>query len=158
MLAVSVIAASNTYAQDVQIEFDPSVDFSKFTTFAIGESQFDSKNPSLNSDKIRTRLNLSIQKRLEEKGLTFVPDGAPSLKVIYMLDSAKKVRLEGANGPKLNNQVTKIYYTEGTLTLGLRTPQSLVWRAVARVEGENIEGKLDDMVKKAIAKYPPKPK
>jgi hypothetical protein len=158
MLVLGILAARCMVAQDVQIEFDPSVDFSKFTTFAIGESQLDSKNPSLNTDKIRTRLNLHIQQCLEEKGLTFVQDGASSLKVIYMLDSAKKTRIEGANGPKTNNQITKIYYTEGTLTVGLRTSQSLVWRSVARVESENIEGKLDDMVKKSIAKYPPKPK
>jgi hypothetical protein len=158
VLAASVITASYIVAQDVQIEFDRSVDFSKLTTFSIGESQLDSKNPSLNNEKTRTRLNLRIQKCLEEKGLTFAQDGPSSLKVIYMLDSTRKVRMEGTSGPKLNNQVAKIYYIEGTLTLGLLTPQSLVWRSVARVESDNIEGKLDDMVKKSIAKYPPKHK
>jgi hypothetical protein len=146
------------FAQDVQIEFDPSVDFSKFTTFTIGESQLDSKNPSLNNDRIRALLNLQIQKRLEEKGLIFVQDGAATLKVVYMLDSAKKTRIEATSGPKSNNQVTKIFYMEGTLTVGLRTAQSLVWRSVSRIESDDIEGRLDEMVKKSIGKYPPKRK
>jgi hypothetical protein len=68
------------------------------------------------------------------------------------------MRIEGANGPKLNNQVTKIYYTEGTLIIGLRTPQTLVWKSAARVESDDTERKLDEMVKKSIAKYPPKRK
>jgi hypothetical protein len=90
LLALGVMAGCCLIAQDVQIEFDPSVDFSKFTTFALGESQLDSKNPALNNDRIRNRLNLQIQKCLEEKGLTFAQKGASSLNVIYMLNSAKK--------------------------------------------------------------------
>jgi hypothetical protein len=43
----------------------------------------------------------------------------------------------------------------------LRDPdtRSLVWRGIAseeKSEGTKIEGKLDDMVRKAIEKYPPK--
>lgn len=54
-------------------------------------------------------------------------------------------------------------YTEGTLVIDLRDPstRSLVWRGIASEEksdGAKIEGKLDDMVRKAIEKYPPKPK
>ncbi len=108
-LALGVIAVCRILAQDVQVEFYPSVDFSKFTTFSIGESQLDSKNPSLNNDKIKLRLNLLIQKSFEEKGLKFAQEDASSLKVVYLLDSAKKMRIEGGNGPKTNNQVTKLY-------------------------------------------------
>jgi hypothetical protein len=39
------------------------------------------------------------------------------------------------------------------------TTRSLVWRAVAsedKDDASKIEGKLDDMVKKSIEKYPPK--
>ena len=52
-------------------------------------------------------------------------------------------------------------YAEGTLVIDLRDPttRSLVWRAIASEEksdSSKIEGKLDDMVKKSMAKYPPK--
>jgi hypothetical protein len=49
------------------------------------------------------------------------------------------------------------------LVIDLRDPttRSLVWRAIASVEksdANKVEGKLDDMVKKSLEKYPPKPK
>ena len=55
----------------------------------------------------------------------------------------------------------RVPFTEGTLVIDLRDPatHSLVWRAIAREDKRDpskIEGKLDDMVKKSFAKYPPK--
>jgi hypothetical protein len=52
-------------------------------------------------------------------------------------------------------------YAEGTLVIDLRdtSVHSLVWRGIASEEKSDaakIQGKLDDMVKKALAKYPPK--
>jgi len=60
-------------------------------------------------------------------------------------------------------RVVRVPYTEGTLVVDLRDPstRSLVWRGIASEEksdGTKIQGKLDDMVRKAIEKYPPKPK
>jgi Domain of unknown function (DUF4136) len=54
-------------------------------------------------------------------------------------------------------------YAEGTLVIDLRDPgtRSLVWRGIATEEKSDaakIEGKLDDMVKKSLQKYPPKEK
>jgi hypothetical protein len=59
--------------------------------------------------------------------------------------------------------VVRAPFTEGALVLDLRDPgtRSLVWRAIARQDKSNaaqIEGKLDDMVRKAIDKYPSKMK
>jgi uncharacterized protein DUF4136 len=57
--------------------------------------------------------------------------------------------------------VATMPYTEGTLVLDLRDPstRSLVWRAIASEEKNDavkIEGKLDDMVRKSVERYPPK--
>jgi hypothetical protein len=59
--------------------------------------------------------------------------------------------------------VVRVPYSEGTLVIDLRNPAttSLVWRAIATEEKSDpskIEGKLDDMVKKSLEKYPPKQK
>ena len=47
-------------------------------------------------------------------------------------------------------------------TLRDPTTRSLVWRAIAtprkKATAAKIQGKLDDMVKKSIEKYPPKKK
>ena len=50
-------------------------------------------------------------------------------------------------------------YTEGTLTIDLLATRELVWRAIVTEDEKDpakVAGKLDDMVKKAIDKYPPK--
>jgi hypothetical protein len=64
---------------------------------------------------------------------------------------------------RLGTRVVRVPYTEGTLVIDLRDPttRSLVWRGIAREDKSDatkIEGKLDDMVRKSIEKYPPKPK
>jgi hypothetical protein len=60
-------------------------------------------------------------------------------------------------------RVVRVPYTEGTLVIDLRdaTVHALVWRGIASEEKSDaakIESKLDNMVKKAFEKYPPKPK
>ena len=60
-------------------------------------------------------------------------------------------------------EIVRVPYAEGTLVIDLRDPttRSLVWRAIATEEKRDafkIEGKLDDMVKKSLEKYPPKQK
>jgi Domain of unknown function (DUF4136) len=57
----------------------------------------------------------------------------------------------------------RVPYAEGTLVIDLRDPstRSLVWRAIAREEksdANQIESRLEAMVRKSVEKYPPKPK
>jgi hypothetical protein len=63
----------------------------------------------------------------------------------------------------MGTRVVRVPYTEGTLVIDFHDPtiHALVWRAIAHEEKgdpDKIVGKLDDMVKKSIAKYPPKVK
>jgi hypothetical protein len=165
ILAIGLLVVVGAFAQKVEIEFDQSVDFSKFKTFAIRDARLNSKSPSLNSDLVRKRINADIQKYLEAKGLTFVESGASDLNVRYTLGAARKTELESypAGWRGWGTRVVRVPYTEGTLVLDLRDPstRSLVWRAIAREEksdASKVEGKLDDMVRKSIDKYPPKVK
>ena len=61
----------------------------------------------------------------------------------------------------LGTRWVRVPYAEGTLVIDLRDPstRSLVWRGIASEEKRDpikLEGKLDDMVKKPLKKYPPK--
>jgi hypothetical protein len=61
----------------------------------------------------------------------------------------------------LGTRVVRVPFAEGTLVIDLRDPttRSLVWRAISSEEKSDvlkIEGKLDNMVKKSLEKYPPK--
>jgi Domain of unknown function (DUF4136) len=157
ILAVCLLA-SVAFAQKVEVALDKSVDFSKFKTFAIAESVVNTKDSSLDNAETKNRINLNIQSSFEAKGLTAVQGEPPSLKVVYMLDTVVKTKVLSSPGPRPNARVfTKVPYSEGRLIIGLRTSQSLVWRSVARMDAEEIEKKLDEMVKDSIDKYPARP-
>jgi hypothetical protein len=165
ILALGMLVAFCAFAQKIEIEFDQAVDFSKFHTFAIRSARLNSKSPSLNSDLIKKRIDADIQKYLGAKGLAFVPSGDSDLNVRYTLGAVRKSEIETypAGWRGWGTRVVRVPYTEGTLVLDLRDPttRSLVWRAIAREEksdASKVEAKLDDMVKKSIDKYPPKPK
>ena len=166
MRAVLLIlfAATSVFAQKVTIEFDQAVDFAKFKTFAIRDGQLNSKNPALNSELVKKRIDADIERFLTARGLALV-SGHSDLNVRYRLGSARKLEVEEypAGWRGWGTRVVRVPYTEGTLVIDLRDPstRSLVWRAIASVEkgdATKIEPKLDDMVKKSFEKYPPKVK
>src|SRR5260370_4272782 len=163
-LTLGLFLALGVFAQKIEIEFDQAVDFSKFKTFAIRNGQLHSKNPSISSERIKKRIEADLQQYLTAKGLTVATDGA-DLNVRYTLGAARKTEVESypAGWRGWGTRVVRVPYTEGTLVIDLRDPstRSLVWRASAREEksdASKIEGKLDDMVRKSIDKYPPKVK
>lgn len=162
VFALSLLAIPAARAQDITTEFDQAADFTKFKTFAIRDGQLNSRSPALNSELTKKNLETEIVRALTAKGLTMVT-GPADLNVFYVFGSARRVETEsypvGWRG--LGTRVARVPYSEGTLVIDLRDPttRSLVWRGVA-TEGERdptkLAGKLDDMVKKSIDKYPPK--
>jgi hypothetical protein len=164
-LVLGLLMAASAFAQKIDVESDQAVDFSRFRTFAIREGRLNSKNPALNSELVRKRLDADIQKFLGAKGLVFVPSGPSDLNVRYTLGSVRghEVETYPAGWRGWGTRVVRVPYTEGTLVIDLRdtNTRSLVWRAIAREnksDAYKIEGKLDDMVRKSIDKYPPKMK
>jgi hypothetical protein len=164
VLILILLAASSVFAQKVTVEFDEAANFSTYKTFSIREGQLNSKDPALNSELIRKRISADIERGLTARGLTMVT-GRADLNVQFRLGSARKTEVERypAGWRGLGTRVVKIPYTEGSLVIDLRDTgtRSLVWRAIAREEKSDatkLEGKLDDMVKKSLEKYPPKQK
>lgn len=160
---LGLLAAGCVCGQKIQIESDPAVDFSQFKTFTILPGRLHSQNPSLNGELVRKRIDFDIQKYLSAKKLTYVASGPADLNVIYTLGAVRRSQLEAypAGWRGWGTRVVRVPFTEGTLVIDLRNPatRSLVFRAIAREDkgdASKIEGKLDDMVKKAIDKYPPK--
>ncbi len=160
-----VAAACSAFAQKITVEFDQTADFSHYKTFAIRNGQLNSKNPALNSELVKKRIDGDIEKYLSARGLTMVSEGKSDLNVRYTLGSARRIEREAypAGWRGWGTRIVRVPYTEGTLVIDLRDPstRSLVWRAIAAEEKSDaikIEGKLDDMVKKSFEKYPPKQK
>jgi hypothetical protein len=163
-LLLTLLAALGALAQKITVEFDQAADFSKYQTFAIRDGQLNSRNPALNSELVKKRIDAGIDRFLTARGLTMV-SGRSDLNVRYRFGSARKAELERypAGWRGLGTRIVRVPYTEGTLVIDLRDPSthSLIWRAIAREDKSDatkIESKLDDMVKKSFQNYPPKPK
>jgi Domain of unknown function (DUF4136) len=164
ILGLVVLSAALAWAQKITVEFDQAADFSKYKTFAIRDGQLNSRNPALNSELVKKRIEADIVRDLTARGLE-ITTGRSDLNVRYHFGSVRKAELETypAGWRGFGTRVVRVPYTEGTLVIDLRDPstRSLVWRGIASEEksdGTKIEGKLDDMVRKSIEKYPPKPK
>ena len=162
MAVLCLLLAQAATAQKVTVEFDKGADFSKFKTFAIRGGQLNSRNPALNSNLVKKQIEADIEKDLTSKGLTLA-SGAADLNVRYTFGQARKVEVETypAGWYGLGTRAVRVPYAEGTLVLDLRDPSTgtLVWRGVAsdeKTDPAKLEGKIDDMVKKSIDKYPPK--
>ena len=161
-LILIFLAASGAYAQKVTVEFDQTTDFTKYKTFAIRDGQLNSKNPALNSELVKKQIEADIAKALTARGLTMV-SGPSDLNVRYRFGSARKMEREAypAGWRGFGTRIVRVPYAEGTLVIDLRDPstKSLVWRGISSEEKSDaakIQGKLDDMVKKSLEKYPPK--
>jgi len=162
LLAAGLLFSAAAYAQRVSIEFDRTVDFSKFHTFAIRAHNLNSKNPALNSELVQKQIDQDVIHFLTAKGLE-VTTGRSDLNVRYTLGSVRRIETEAypAGWYGWGTRIVRVPYAEGTLVIDLRdaTTRSLVWRAIATEEQRNpekLQGKLDNMVKKSFAKYPPK--
>ena len=165
LLFLGLLFAQGARAQKITMEFDQTIDFSKYKTFAIRDGQLNSGNPALNSPLVKKQIEADIQNDLTAKGLTLVPSGPSDLNVRYTFGAARKTEIEAypAGWYGFGTRYVRVPYSEGTLVIDLRDPttRSLVWRAIAAEEKSDatkIQGKLDDMVKKSIDKYPPKKK
>jgi hypothetical protein len=161
-MILSLLAAHGAFAQKVTVEFDQAANFGNYKTFAIREGQLNSKNPALNSDLVKKQIEADIEHDLTSKGLTMVT-GRSDLNVRYTFGAARKTEVEAypAGWYGMGTRYVRVPYSEGTLVIDLRDPttRSLVWRAIAsqdKSDATKIEGKLNDMVKKSIEKYPPK--
>jgi len=159
-----LLAAHVAFAQKITVEFDRAADFSKYKTFAIRDGQLNSKNPTLNNDLVKKRIEADIVRSLTARGLMEV-SGPSDLNVRYHFGAARKAEVETypAGWYGLRTRVVRVPYSEGTLVIDLRDPttRSLVWRGVSsedKSDASKIEAKLDDMVKKSLDKYPPKEK
>jgi hypothetical protein len=165
VLFLGLLVSQAVWAQKITMEFDQSVDFSRYKTFAIREGQLNSGNPALNSPLVKKQIEADIQNALTAKGLTMATGGPADLNVRYTFGAARKTEIEAypAGWYGRGTRYVRVPYAEGTLVIDLRDPttRSLVWRSIAAEEKSDatkIQGKLDDMVKKSMEKYPPKKK
>src|SRR5262245_19182457 len=129
-VALSVCATS-AFAQKITTQFDESVDFTRFKTFAIREGNIYSQSPVLNSELTKKRIEAEIEKALKAKGLTQAT-GKTDLNVFFFLGARPGLDTEVfPTGPRGRGaRVVTVPNTAGTMSIDMRDPttRSLVWR------------------------------
>ena len=163
ILAVSVLIASGASAQKISTQFDQAADFSHYKTFTIRRGQLNSKDPALNSELLRKQIEADIARALTAKGLTQAT-GRADLNISYRLGESRVSEVDRYPAGPYGRRVRTVRsaHQRGTLVVDLfDVSRSMVWRAIATEDqktGADIARKLDDMVRKAFDKYPPKQK
>ncbi|HWF12743.1 MAG TPA: hypothetical protein VG272_03335 [Candidatus Acidoferrales bacterium] len=67
-LVLALFVAQGARAQKITMEFDQSIDFSRYKTFAIRDGQLNSRNPALGGELVKKQIETDIQNDLTAKG------------------------------------------------------------------------------------------
>ena len=169
LLFTIVLVATAAHAQKIKVEYDKSLDFSKFKTYAIDP----------NGETAKPMLRLAIQGAVEDdlnkRGLTKVA-GNPDVYVQVFGASEHDITghyhdpVYGGAIPPLNSgitlwhnipgTVTTVVIPKGTLVIDIvdAGKKELVWRGIAKAKlSDNREKLLDQVntaVEKMFAQYP----
>ena len=168
ILLLTLLAATATFAQKVNVDWDRGTDFSKFHTYAWQPSTHPAKG--LWDQRIIDGVNTQLQ----AKGLKLV-DSSPDLWVVYSNSIKKNQQVVGTGynmGPAWGwgywgGPTTTTYNTyttrEGTLIVDIAdaNDHQLLWRGSATDtlsdnSDKNIK-KLNNALNKLFKNFPPKP-
>ena len=172
LVALAVVAAASPAQQlrmpKVQVHADPEVDFSVFRTFGWK----DPVSPA-ESREVHTSIFWYVDRGLEEKGLTKIPDGSETVPDLFVRYYAKGRRsIQGTpiqtqeilpGSPKSMTTSFDLHKVRsGTLILELQraSDEQAVWRAgtdISRIDQKHIDAEVQRAVRMLLAKFPPKP-
>ena len=173
VLAVLLLAAP-ALAQKIFVDYDRSVDPSKYKTFAWGPTP----GPSLKEDSplMHSRIKNAIEYHLTEGGLVEDPEN-PDIYVTYYTDVEDEVRLDTTHmgygyGPGWgwspywgggmgmgSSTTTMTKYQRGTLIIALwdAKTKKLVWRAsaqaVVKQNPQKAAKQIDSVINKIVKKW-----
>ena len=165
----ALLGSALLMADEMSVNFDPAVDFSRFKTFKVRERTIDSTRPELKNPLMEKMLERAIEAVLEAKGLT-ESDNLPGLFVDFRITNADisssrpgtpMTTGPSGRGQRISTGPQPVRFTEGTLVIDLVRPGDPVpvWRGVYRDDentGSKLVQKLPEDAKKLLAKYPPK--
>ena len=163
LLGAMLIAAAAAQAQKIKVEYDKSLDFSKFKTYAIDPKE-NAARPML-----RLAIQAAVQDDLAKRGLTKV-DADPDLYVqMYgSIDCDINVSymdpIYGTGIPPINYGITMWYAIPGSVTTVVvhkgemvldiidARQKKLVWRGIANQKLSDKRDKLLEQVNTTVEK------
>ncbi len=159
-----VFACAAAQAQKIKVEYDRSIDFTKFKTYAI--------DPKENAPRpmLRLAIQAAVQDDLEKRGLTKVASDPDLYVQMYgAIDSDAAFNytdpIYGSGIPPLNYGITMWYAIPGTVTTVVvhkgelvvdvidAARKKLIWRGIAQQKlADDNRQKLLDQVNTAVEK------
>jgi hypothetical protein len=164
VVALAPAALAQTIAMPkVDLDYDKDVDFSAFKTFSWKDPLAAAKDPQMH-----TRIVWYIERELEKKGLTKVPEGKGDLFVRYYAKKREGYKgtpsqdqsyLSGA-ASQLTTSVDFSKVVEGTLLVEMQraSDEKAVWRAgtgYGTIDKKRVDAETASAVRMLVAKYPP---
>ncbi|HVP56103.1 MAG TPA: DUF4136 domain-containing protein [Candidatus Eisenbacteria bacterium] len=170
LCALVVLSGAPAHAQKIKVEYDKSIDFTKFKTYAI--------DPKENAPRpmLRLAIQAAVQDDLGKRGLTKVASDPDLYVQMYgAIDSDAAFNytdpIYGSGIPPLNYGITLWYDIPGTVTTVVvhkgqmvvdiidARHKKLIWRGIAqqKLSSDNREKLLDQVntaVEKMFARYP----
>jgi len=151
-------------AQKVNTDFDESVEFSKFKTYGWRRGRINTKLPNLDNSLVDKHIKAAVDRQLTSKGLQESSD-KPDVWVTYILGARNMREVDTVPAGWRGWGTRRVAYkvTRGTLVIDLKdgVKNELVWRATCMdTAGDPVkfEKRIDNDVKKAFEKFPPKKK
>ena len=170
-LLLTALLATPVVAQKVFVDFDDTVDFSQYTTFAFKESPEDLRNTH---ELGHTRIRNAIRRQLIESGVSQTQSD-PDMWVTYHTAEEDQIRINSANlgygygpgwygrgwhysgywgrkGGGYSTTVSK--YSEGTLAIDIwdAKKDQMIWRGIATAVVPSSPGKGEKKLGKALDK------
>ena len=159
MAALVLVLALGAAAEDmVKVDYDKKTDFAQYKTWSWRTG---TPAPNPLADK---RLRQAIAARLEGRGLTRV-DAGGDLELVYHAAGENRIGVEklGYKEPDFQTEAKKVTYVRvGTVMVDAIDAKSgkVVWRGEAEGAAnpayKDIETKIDSVVAKLFADFPPK--
>ena len=157
-----VLSAACASAQEIKLDYDRDLDFSRYKTFAWSVAQRPAKNAANH-----VRITRAVEEGFTAKGLNKDASGIPDAYLMYTGRVGDKVQVTGHPGgsswepSNLRTMVDINKVKAGTLILEMYDARTkdVVWRGVASdvaVREDVMEEAIRGAVKKLLDGYPPK--
>ncbi|MBW2293170.1 MAG: DUF4136 domain-containing protein [Deltaproteobacteria bacterium] len=172
-----IITALSCSTVRVETDYDPETDFGSLQTYAwMPDPPAVSSDPLLHNSLLDSRVRSAVDRALAAKGIRKVSAEEASFLVNYYISLEHKIRVDsipvsnygyrGAGwrgGLLIEARVHQ--YDEGTLILDVVDPQKneLLWRGSGSTQAgktstpEARKKKIDEIVSKLLATFPPNP-
>jgi hypothetical protein len=150
----------------VRTDFDHTVSFTKYQTFALGDGKVIEKGAVTENSFVKDRIDNAIKQAMTARGLA-LGGTQPDLVVRYAAGARTVRELETAGVPPMVGPMWGPYpqdfwvteHPEGTLIIDLNDGRTakLLWRAHILSEGSGLSDPafIQKAVNKAFEKYPP---